>query len=165
MTGVTRVARYSAAEIAAALGQPAPTPEQTRVIESAAMSSLVVAGAGSGKTETMAGRVVWLVANEVVRPEQVLGLTFTRKAAAELAARVRRRFSQLAQRGLVEHQVVASGEPTVSTYDAYAGRIVAEHALRLGREPGQRLVAQTVAWQYARRVVDSYDGPMEFVQV
>jgi DNA helicase-2/ATP-dependent DNA helicase PcrA len=151
-------ARFSAAAIADALGQPPPTREQAAVIESTSASCLVVAGAGSGKTETMAGRVVWLVANELVRPEQVLGLTFTRKAAAELAARVRRRLTQLAHHGLIDIEIAASGEPTVSTYDAYAGRIVAEHALRLGREPGQRLIAQTVAWQFARRVVDSYDG-------
>ena len=49
----------------------------------------VIAGAGSGKSETMAARLVWLVANGMVRPDRVLGLTFTRKAAAELADRVR----------------------------------------------------------------------------
>jgi len=157
--------RFSAAAIANALGQPPPTPEQAAVIEATASSCLVVAGAGSGKTETMAGRVVWLVANDLVRPEQVLGLTFTRKAAAELAARVRRRLNQLAHHGLLDAELAASGEPTVSTYDAYAGRIVAEHALRLGREPGQRLIAQTVAWQFARRVVESYDGEMDAVLV
>jgi DNA helicase-2/ATP-dependent DNA helicase PcrA len=157
--------RYSALTIADALGQHAPTPEQVTVIESTAPSALVVAGAGSGKTETMAARVVWLVANEFVRPDQVLGLTFTRKAAAELAARVRRRLAQLARHGLVDADTIAAGEPTVSTYDAYAGRIVAEHALRLGREPGQRLISQTVGWQYARRAVDAYDGPMEHVLV
>jgi DNA helicase-2/ATP-dependent DNA helicase PcrA len=113
----------------------------------------------------MAGRVVWLVANEIVRPDQVLGLTFTRKAASELASRIRRRLSQLAHRGLIDHETVAAGEPTVSTYDAYAGRSVAEHAPRLGREPGQRLVSQTVAWQYARRVVDTYEGDMRHVAV
>ena len=156
--------RYSAAAIAQALGQPPPTPEQAAVIETMAPSCLVVAGAGSGKTETMAGRVVWLVANELVRPDQVLGLTFTRKAASELAARVRRRLGQLVHRGLVDPETVA-GEPTVSTYDAYAGRIVAEHALRLGREPGQRLISQTVSWQYARQAVDTYDGAMEHVAV
>ena len=42
----------------------------------------VIAGAGSGKSETMAARLVWLVANGMVRPDRVLGLTFTRKAAA-----------------------------------------------------------------------------------
>ena len=142
-------------------GQDPPTDEQAAVIESNARSCLVVAGAGSGKTETMAGRVVWLVANGLVRPDQVLGLTFTRKAAAELAARVRRRLGQLAAHGLVDAEVISAADPTISTYDAYAGRIVAENALRIGREPGQRLIPQTVAWQYARRVVDTYDGPMD----
>jgi DNA helicase II / ATP-dependent DNA helicase PcrA len=157
--------RYTATEIAASLGQAPPTDEQAAVIESTATSCLVVAGAGSGKTETMAGRVVWLVANGLVRPDQVLGLTFTRKAAAELAARVRRRLGQLAAHGLVEAEVISAADATISTYDAYAGRIVAENALRIGREPGQRLIPQTVAWQYARRVVDTYDGPMDDVLV
>ncbi len=157
--------RYTAAEIARALEQDAPTDEQAAVIESTAQSCLVVAGAGSGKTETMAGRVVWLVANGLVRPDQVLGLTFTRKAAAELAARIRGRLGQLAAHGLVDAEVISAADPTISTYDAYAGRIVAENALRMGREPGQRLIPQTVAWQYARRVVDAYDGPMNDVVV
>lgn len=157
--------RYTALEIATALGQSPPTDEQAAVIESAAKSCLVVAGAGSGKTETMAGRVVWLVANGLVRPDQVLGLTFTRKAAAELAARVRRRLGQLAAHGLVDADVISAADATISTYDAYAGRIVGENALRIGREPGQRLIPQTVAWQYARRVVDAYDGPMDDVLV
>jgi DNA helicase II / ATP-dependent DNA helicase PcrA len=159
------VTAHTSAEIARALGQPPPTDEQAAVIESTSSSCLVVAGAGSGKTETMAGRVVWLVANGLVRPDQVLGLTFTRKAAAELAARVRRRLAQLAARELVDAEVVSAADPTISTYDAYAGRIVAENALRLGLEPGQRLIPQTVAWQYARRVVDLYDGEMSAVQV
>src|SRR5450755_4959611 len=156
---------YTAAEIAHALGQPPPTDEQAAVIESPSSSCLVVAGAGSGKTETMAGRVVWLVANGIVRPDQVLGLTFTRKAASELSSRVRRRLAQLAAHGLVDADVVSAADPTISTYDAYAGRIVAENALRLGLEPGQRLIPQTVAWQYARRVVDAYDGPMQHITV
>src|SRR5690625_6876404 len=57
---------------------------------------LVVAGAGSGKTETMASRVVWLIANAVVEPRQVLGLTFTRKAANELGDRISARLAMLA---------------------------------------------------------------------
>ena len=50
---------------------------------------VIIAGAGSGKTTVMAARVVWLVGTGAVRPEEVLGLTFTRKAAAELSSRVR----------------------------------------------------------------------------
>ncbi|MCK6067868.1 MULTISPECIES: ATP-dependent DNA helicase [Microbacterium] len=93
-----------AATIAAALGQFAPTPEQAAVIEAPLEPALVVAGAGSGKTETMAGRVVWLVANGLVRRDEVLGLTFTRKAAGELAERIGRRLHRLSEyerRGLL----------------------------------------------------------------
>ncbi|MGZ0710485.1 UvrD-helicase domain-containing protein (plasmid) [Coraliomargarita sp. W4R53] len=94
----------SAQVIAAALGQFPPTDEQTAVIEAPLTPALVVAGAGSGKTETMASRVVWLVANELVRRDEVLGLTFTRKAAGELAERIQRRLQRLAEfeaRGLL----------------------------------------------------------------
>jgi DNA helicase II / ATP-dependent DNA helicase PcrA len=90
-------ATISAATIAAALGQFPPTAEQTAVIEAPLSPALVVAGAGSGKTETMAGRVVWLVANRLVRRDEVLGLTFTRKAAGELAERIARRLHRLAE--------------------------------------------------------------------
>ncbi len=90
-------ASLSAAVIAAALGQFPPTPEQTAVIESSLEPALVVAGAGSGKTETMAGRVVWLVANRLVRRDEILGLTFTRKAAGELAERIQVRLQRLAE--------------------------------------------------------------------
>ena len=90
--------------VAAALGQFPPTPEQAAVISAPLGPALVVAGAGSGKTETMAGRVVWLVANGLVRRDQVLGLTFTRKAAGELAERIQKRLARLAdfeRRGLL----------------------------------------------------------------
>jgi DNA helicase-2/ATP-dependent DNA helicase PcrA len=90
--------------IAAALGQFPPTPEQSAVISAPLSPALVVAGAGSGKTETMSGRVVWLVANGLVRRDEVLGLTFTRKAAGELADRIQRRLARLGEferRGLL----------------------------------------------------------------
>ncbi len=83
-------ARYTPEQLARALGLPEPTPEQSAVISAPAQPLAVIAGAGSGKSETMAARLVWLVANGLVRPDRVLGLTFTRKAAAELADRVPR---------------------------------------------------------------------------
>src|SRR5690625_3687524 len=87
---------WSAAELARALEQPPPTEEQTAVIEAPLAPMLVVAGAGSGKTETMASRVVWMIANGIVEPRQVLGLTFTRKAAHELTERIGARLGALA---------------------------------------------------------------------
>src|SRR5437879_8575968 len=116
-------------ELASALGLPRPTPEQVAVIAAPIEPTLVVAGAGAGKTETMAARVVWLVANGLVTPDRVLGLTFTRKAARQLSDRVRARLRRLAGSCLLDQvdpggqrrAAVLAGEPTVLTYHAYPG--------------------------------------------
>ncbi|WP_137724395.1 ATP-dependent helicase [Prescottella subtropica] len=159
-----------AAELAAALGQKfAPTPEQTAVIEAPMGPTLVVAGAGAGKTETMAARVVWLVANGLVEPEQVLGLTFTRKAAQQLTKRIRQRLKTLASpevatrlgRGDDWRSRIVAGEPEVSTYHAYAGRLLAEHGLLLPIEPSATLLSETELWQLAFRVVSAWDGDLD----
>jgi len=161
--------RWSAVALARALGQPyAPTPEQVAVIEAPLRPLLVVAGAGSGKTETMAARVVWLVANDLVRPDEVLGLTFTRKAAGELSERLSARLATLREAGIwappADHgAVVLDDVPTVSTYHAYAGRIVREHGLRVGVEPDSRLLTEAAAWQFAHEAVVAWDGPMDVV--
>jgi DNA helicase-2/ATP-dependent DNA helicase PcrA len=165
---VTTTGLVGARELAKLLGLPEPTDEQAAVIESPLEPSAVVAGAGSGKTETMAARVVWLVANHHVTPDQVLGLTFTRKAAAELGSRIRRRLGQW--RRLVEREraddtdhlaALQSLEPTVLTYAAYAGRLVGEQALRVGAEPDARLLSPALLWQLADTVVRrwSHDLP------
>jgi DNA helicase-2/ATP-dependent DNA helicase PcrA len=195
--------RYGPAQLARLLAVAEPTAEQSAVIAATPGPVAVIAGAGSGKSETMAARLVWLVANGIVRPERVLGLTFTRKAAAELAQRVRVRLDGLRAAGLASGGAgpasgspglasggaeaasgspgLASGgvavsraagplaadeifgDPVVSTYHAYAGRLVADHALREGLEPSLRLITPAVSWQLAARVVASYDGPMDAV--
>lgn len=114
MSGWSGGEGISATDVAAALGQPSPTPAQQRVIEAPPEPALVVAGAGSGKTETMSGRVVWLVANGHVRRDEILGLTFTRKAAGELAERISHRLAvidEYGRRGLLPHlaEIVATG--------------------------------------------------------
>ncbi|MEU7651382.1 UvrD-helicase domain-containing protein [Micromonospora taraxaci] len=159
--------RYTPTELAKLLRLPAPTREQAAIIAAPVEPLLVVAGAGSGKTETMAARVVWLVANSYVRPEQILGLTFTRKAAGELAHRVRARLDQLIRRvgrqGRDPLDDPLAGEPTVSTYHSYAGRIVTEHGLRAGYEPSTRLLTEASRWQLVDLLVRNYDGDMSEV--
>ena len=171
-------ARFSALDLAAALGTPPPTAEQQAIIEGPLRPTVVVAGAGSGKTETMAARVVWLVANGLVSPQDVLGLTFTRKAALELGARLSTKLRQLKTAGLwlggesgeengggseaagVDRVDDGFDLPTISTYHAYAGRLVDEHGLRLGVEPDSVLLSEAACWQLAHDLVQRHDGEL-----
>lgn len=147
---------YRPADIARMLELFPPTPEQAAVIQAPLQPSVVIAGAGSGKTETMAARVVWLVANQIVAADRILGLTFTRRAAGELQQRIRARLKSL-QRAL-GREYEPAGEPTVLTYAAYSGRLVDEHGIVVGAEPGSRLLTEAARWQVADSVVRHYDG-------
>ena len=118
---------------------------------------LVVAGAGSGKTELMALRVIWLITNAYVRPDQVLGLTFTRKAAGELSHRIRLYLGRAKR--LLGHDAQLAGEPTVATYHSFAARVVREHGLRAGYEPTVRLLTEAACWQLADATVRQHDSP------
>ncbi|KUO17048.1 ATP-dependent helicase [Streptomyces dysideae] len=136
------------------------TPEQTACITAPPAPQVIVAGAGSGKTTVMAARVVWLVGTGQVAPEQVLGLTFTNKAAGELAERVRK---ALIKAGVTDPDVVdpdnPPGEPVISTYHAFAGRLLTDHGLRIGLEPTSRLLADATRFQLAARVLREAPGP------
>lgn len=160
----------SAPEVAFRLGLPAPTPEQRQVIEAPLTSMLVVAGAGSGKTETMAARVVWLTVNGMVDPSAVLGLTFTRKAAGELRERITHRLAAWGDpllgpvRG-VRNEDPLTPAPDVQTYHSYAAGLLAEYGMLAGLETDARLLSPAGSWQLAHEVVSSYDGPMHDVDL
>ncbi|MDT5110082.1 MAG: ATP-dependent helicase UvrD/PcrA [Mycobacterium sp.] len=154
-------ARYGPAELADALGLFTPTDEQAAVISAPPGPLVVVAGAGAGKTETMAARVVWLVANGYAHPGQVLGLTFTRKAAGQLMRRVRTRLARLAGAGLVPGgDTIVDEHPAIGTYHAFAGTLLREHGLLLPVEPATRLMSETELWQLAFRVVCDHPGQL-----
>src|SRR5437763_14709401 len=91
---------------------------------------LVVAGAGTGKTQVLTHRIAWLISAKQARPEQILALTFTDKAAAEMEARV----DQLVPYGLVG--------ATLATFNAFCDRLVREHAVELGLTSRLRVEAQ-----------------------
>lgn len=144
-----------------------PTEEQLAIIEAPLEPMLVIAGAGSGKTTTMADRVVHLVASGQAKPEEILGVTFTRKAAGELAAKVRSQLRRLALEspGLIETlgpEVLGPEalEPEISTYHSYANGIVTDYGLRIGVERDATVLGQAQCWQLASQVVEAYDGDL-----
>ncbi len=158
--------------LAAALGIHTPTQEQARVIAHRLSPLLVVAGAGSGKTATMAQRVVHLVATGQVRPDQILGLTFTRKATAELDQRVASRLADLSAAGLLpatasddDGGVRAAGatdvgEPMIATYNSFAGTLVRDHGLRIGVDPDSTLITQARSWQIVSSLLEARTLPL-----
>ncbi len=146
-----------------------PSDEQSKIISiksNPLEPAVVIAGAGSGKTETMAYRVVYLVANGFVRPDQILGLTFTRKAAGELNLRIRKRLAQLLKALKIEHERNGKGEfvapftisnTSVTTYHSYAGRILSEHSIRLGIDADSQPLGEAALWMMANRIVRNWD--------
>ena len=116
----------------------------------------------------MAARVVHAVAHFGLDPARILGLTFTNKAAGELAERVRGSLAILAKRNPSppaepgEDERV-DDEPTIATYNSYAAQLVRDHALRIGREPGATLLTEAVRWQLAMRVATRAEGPFEHI--
>lgn len=152
-------------DIAKALGRPLPTAEQSAIISSPLVPRLVVAGAGSGKTATMVDRVVWLVANGLVRADQVLGVTFTRKAAGELRERMRSRLEELRRQGLVRENPDQgadgiTSDPTISTYHSYANTLVQQYGLRIGVEDDAQMLGGAQTWQLVAQIVEHYEGKL-----
>ena len=159
-------------DLARVLGVPY-TEEQLAAITAPLEPGVIVAGAGSGKTTVMAARVVWLVATGWVEPGEVLGLTFTNKAAAELRERVRVALAAAGFAGPQESDLDDPspeaapdelGEPAISTYHAYADRLIKEHGLRLGLEPSTRLLADASRYTLAARVVRNATGPFDVLR-
>jgi DNA helicase-2/ATP-dependent DNA helicase PcrA len=120
-----------------------PTPEQREAIEAEATSQLLVAGAGTGKTTVMARRILHLVQSGQARPDQILGLTFTNKAAAHLKAKVR-------------EELWADADVTVGTYHSFGASVVADHRLELDLHPDTRILNRAQAWQLLYGVFDEF---------
>jgi len=135
----------------------APSEEQIPIIQAPLAPAVVIAGAGSGKTETMSQRVLYLVANSLITPDQLLGLTFTRKSAGDLAKRIRKRLRQLKAAGLLPDSIDDS-DLTVSTYHSYAGRVLADHAIRIGVDATADPIGEAAAWQIAFEEVSRFAG-------
>lgn len=147
----------------------APSPEQWDAIRAPLEPAVVIAGAGSGKTTLMAARVVYLVATRQVRPDQVLGLTFTTKAAGQLRSKVRDGLLAADLLPRSDHRPGAERadddtlEPTVATYNAYAAGLLTDHGLRIGHEPDTRVLADASRYQLGARVLERHTSEVRLL--
>ncbi len=96
------------------------TPRQRKAVTHRDGPLLVVAGAGTGKTTVITRRIAWLIAEKRARPSEILALTFTDRAAAEMQARV----DELVPYGYAD--------AAISTFHAFGDRLLREHALEAG---------------------------------
>ncbi|HEU5001313.1 MAG TPA: UvrD-helicase domain-containing protein [Actinomycetota bacterium] len=133
------MSRRASAAVRAALRDHEPSEEQWAAIEHAPEPVAIIAGAGSGKTAVMAARVVWMTEEALVSPAQILGLTFTNKAAAELESRINDAFGEFDPR--------PSESPVIATYNAFADALLREHGVRIGIDPEVGLLSEAQRWQ------------------
>ena len=122
-----------------------PTPEQDDAVTAPPAPMLLVAGAGTGKTSVMAERILWLIRSGKATPDQILGLTFTNKAAANLKKQVLAR-------------VKGDADVTVATYHSFGASLVADHALELDLDPGTQILNRAQSWQLLFAVFDEWTG-------
>ena len=146
---------FGTAELTAILGYP-PSQEQAAVIFAPLGDpAVVIAGAGSGKTSLMVARMLTLIGRGDCQPDQILGLTFTRKAAGELAGRLDQALRGASRAGLIPADLA---QPEVSTYHSFAQRVVREHGLRVGIDPDGRVETEFTLRPLAFRSAADLDG-------
>jgi len=117
------------------------TPAQREAVLHEGGPLLIVAGAGTGKTTVIARRIAWLIAAKRARPEALLGLTFTDKAAEEMAERV----DLLVPYGYVD--------VALRTFHAFGDQLLREHALTMGLSPSFRVLSRAEQLVFLRQRV------------
>ena len=129
----------------------APSPEQRAVIEYPLQPLRVAAGAGSGKTGTMALRLAHYVTSGEIAPEEALGITFTNKAAGELADRLRVTLPEAAAEGR---------EVEVTTYHGFAHGLLREFGPLVGTTREVRIVTPGYSRQLLRDAIAAERRPL-----
>ncbi len=119
--------------------------DQLRAVTHGDGPLLVIAGAGTGKTQVITRRIAWLIATRRARPSEILALTFTDKAADEMAVRV----DQLVPYGYTD--------TAIATFHAFGDRLIREHALELGLPPDVRVLSRAEAVIFLREHLFEFD--------
>ncbi len=134
--------------------------EQREAVEHNLGPLLIVAGAGTGKTTVITQRIVNLIEKGLAKPEEILAVTFTEKAASEMEERIDR----LLDFGYLDLWVF--------TFHAFCERVLRENALDIGLSPDFKILDSTAGWLLARQNLDKFDldyykvlgNPTKFIQ-
>jgi DNA helicase-2/ATP-dependent DNA helicase PcrA len=123
------------------------TPLQRAAVTHGEGPLLIVAGAGTGKTTVITRRIAWLIATRRAKPSEILALTFTEKAAAEMEVRV----DQLVPYGYTD--------TWIGTFHAFGDRVLREQALEAGLPPDFRVLSRPEQYIFVRDRL--FDLPLE----
>ncbi len=116
---------------------------QKKAVEYTAGPLLIVAGAGTGKTTVVTQKITQLIKSEKAKPEEILALTFTDKAAGEMQDRV----DELLDLGYVDLQI--------STFHTFCQKIIEDFGMNIGLPNNFRLLTETDAWLLSRENLDN----------
>ena len=105
---------------------------------------MIIAGAGTGKTNVITHRIAWLIEQRHARPSEIVALTFTEKAAAEMSDRLER---------LVGHHAI---EVTTATFHGFAQQLIHRYGLEIGVTPGAPLLTDVELWLLMNREFDRF---------
>ncbi len=118
--------------------------EQQEAVKAGSGPVLIVAGAGTGKTTVIAQRIVYLIEKGLAKPEEILAVTFTDKAAQEMVERVDKLLVQ------------GYRDLWISTFHSFCDRVLREYGLDIGLPTDSKLVDQTSAWLLVRQNLDKF---------
>src|SRR3989344_6502599 len=121
---------------------------------------LIVAGAGTGKTTVITQRIVNLIEKKLAKPEEILAVTFTEKAAFEMEERV----DKLLDFGYIDLWI--------STFHSFCEKVLRENALDIGLPLDFKILDGTSGWLLARQNLEKFDlnyyrslgNPTKFIQ-
>jgi DNA helicase II / ATP-dependent DNA helicase PcrA len=119
--------------------------EQKLAVEHKAGPLMIVAGAGTGKTMVVTRRIAWLIKEELAKPEEILALTFTDKAAGEMEERV----DKLLPYGYVDLQI--------STFHSFCERLLRDYGVEMGLARDFRLLNELDTWLLMRQNLDRFE--------
>ncbi|MDD5433714.1 MAG: UvrD-helicase domain-containing protein, partial [Candidatus Pacebacteria bacterium] len=119
--------------------------EQTQAVTHQTGPLLIVAGAGTGKTTVITDRIVYLIEKGLAKPEEILAVTFTEKAATEMEERVDRALP------------FGYFDLWISTFHSFAERILKDNGLDVGLPTDFKLLDGASAWILMRQNLDKFN--------